>query len=92
MSIVVVFPAPLGPSKATVEPRSRVRSGPRTARTAPKDFSNPCVTMLFRGDAAGEESVTKVLECDRRYASKVLESVWTITRGAENARTTWLDA
>ena len=35
MSIVVVLPAPFGPSKATVSPGAMVRSIDRTARTWP---------------------------------------------------------
>jgi hypothetical protein len=33
MSIVVVFPAPFGPKKATTSPGLTVKSTPRTART-----------------------------------------------------------
>ena len=35
MSIVVVLPAPLGPSRASVSPGLIVRSMPRTALTTP---------------------------------------------------------
>jgi hypothetical protein len=35
MSIVVDFPAPLGPSSATVDPASMATSTPRTAWTGP---------------------------------------------------------
>jgi hypothetical protein len=36
MSMVVVLPAPLGPSSATISPSSRWKSIPSTAWTAPK--------------------------------------------------------
>jgi hypothetical protein len=35
MSMVVVLPAPFGPSRATVSPGAMTRSSDRTARTAP---------------------------------------------------------
>ncbi len=45
MSIVVDFPAPLGPSSATVSPPAIETSIPRTARTGPagprQDFTSP---------------------------------------------------
>src|SRR4051812_47867715 len=53
MSIVVDLPAPLGPSRATVCPRSIVTSIPRTAWTGPrglpKDFVSPWISMLSSG-------------------------------------------
>ena len=47
MSMVVVLPAPLGPSKATVSPASMARSMPRTARTTP-----PCGVLKPLGEPA----------------------------------------
>src|SRR3954454_599859 len=41
MSIVVVFPAPLGPRNATISPGSISRSMPRTACTRPKSLVTP---------------------------------------------------
>src|ERR1700712_5403330 len=41
MSIVVVFPAPLGPRNATISPGWITRSMPRTACTSPKSFVTP---------------------------------------------------
>src|SRR4051794_22802768 len=41
MSIVVVFPAPFGPRKATISPGSMVRSRPSTAVTDPKRLVRP---------------------------------------------------
>src|SRR5437588_7135297 len=41
MSRVVVLPAPLGPSRATVSPARTTRSTPSTAATAPKCFVSP---------------------------------------------------
>jgi hypothetical protein len=40
MSIVVVLPAPFGPSNATVSPGAMIRSIDRTARTGPKDLES----------------------------------------------------
>ena len=49
MSIVVDFPAPFGPSRATVSPGAMARSTPRTARTVPvgprKVFASPVSEM-----------------------------------------------
>jgi len=41
MSMVVVFPAPLGPRKATISPGWISRSMPRTACTDPKSLRSP---------------------------------------------------
>ena len=41
MSMVVDFPAPLGPRSATTSPRRMVRSRPSTAVTAPKRLVRP---------------------------------------------------
>ena len=53
MSIVVLLPAPFGPSSATVSPGAMSRSTPRTARTGPwgprNDFSRPVSEMPARG-------------------------------------------
>ena len=43
MSIVVVFPAPFGPRRATVSPGVMSRSTPRTARTGPLEPRNVLV-------------------------------------------------
>src|SRR5262249_23354608 len=40
MSIVVVLPAPFGPSMATVSPEAIFRSIERTPRTSPQDFES----------------------------------------------------
>ena len=67
MSIVVLLPAPLGPSSATISPARMEMSTPRTASTVPcgvlKDFTRPrsstpsvpfdCVMRRIMGTAAG---------------------------------------
>src|SRR4029077_21131794 len=60
MSMVVVFPAPLGPRKATISPGSRERSMPRTAWTRPKSLVTPdsCTAgaaLPGRPEVAGDE-------------------------------------
>ena len=45
MSMVVVLPAPFGPSRATVSPGAIARSIPRTACTDPYDFHKPVVVI-----------------------------------------------
>src|SRR5579863_814730 len=89
MSMVVVLPAPLGPSRATVEPRRSVRSSPRTARTAPKDFVSPLATMVSDVDAAGEASVTDVSRIDVDYPPKVLEHPTITFDVANDGRSTY---
>ena len=58
MSIVVDFPAPLGPSSATVSPASMSTSMPRTACTSPpgvrNDFVRPCSRMPVASAVVGE--------------------------------------
>ena len=49
MSIVVDFPAPFGPSSATVSPGATATSIPRTARTSPNDLAR-----LPQLDACGD--------------------------------------
>jgi hypothetical protein len=49
--ISVDLPAPFGPSSASASPRSTDRSMPASARTAPKDFSTPRISMAGRIDA-----------------------------------------
>ena len=45
MRIVVVLPAPFGPSSPKTSPRSTRRSRQSTARCAPKLRTNPCASM-----------------------------------------------
>ena len=44
--IVVVFPAPFGPSNPKTVPSSTARSTPLTAFTVPNDFVRPSVEMI----------------------------------------------
>ena len=66
MSIVVDFPAPFGPSSATVSPGEIVMSTPRTALTGPagerKDFVNPARWIPV--EAAEVRSVRSVVTTD----------------------------
>ena len=72
MSIVVDLPAPFGPSRATVSPRSIVTSTPRTASTEPNDFG----AAIDRGDYLGTaqdrlgEQVTDATETVKAYAAE----------------------
>ncbi len=52
MRIVVVFPAPFGPSRPKTVPCSTARSTPFTACTLPKDFFRPSVRMIASSMAA----------------------------------------
>ena len=52
MRIVVVFPAPLGPSSPKTVPSSTARSTPLTARTLPNDFVSASVRMIASSMAA----------------------------------------
>ena len=56
-----------------VVPRLNVRSIPRTARTAPKEFASPLATMVSDVDAAAKVSVTEVSTIEVRNAPKVLQ-------------------
>ena len=48
MSMVVVLPAPFGPSRATTSPGAMWMSTPRTALTAPKDLTSPTAETPVR--------------------------------------------
>src|SRR5215218_6171790 len=65
MSMVVVFPAPLGPRNATTSPGLTVRSIPRTACTRPKFFCTPLSRTEGRTAAvvAGWRKVSAVTCC-----------------------------
>src|SRR5665213_1865431 len=73
-SMVVVLPAPFGPSRATVVPRAVRGLDLELARTAPKDLVSPRATMLSCALSAREESVTEVSGFERRNAPKVLDT------------------
>ena len=62
MSMVVVFPAPLGPRNATISPGRMVRSMPRTACTDPKSFRSP--TAEIAGTPPSTPSVRVVAAVD----------------------------
>src|SRR2546422_7978996 len=46
MRIVVVLPAPLGPRKPTISPRSTRKEIPATASTAPKLLVRPLTSII----------------------------------------------
>ena len=48
MRSVVVLPAPLGPSRPVISPSRALNDTPCTARTAPKDFTRPCTSIMAR--------------------------------------------
>jgi hypothetical protein len=77
MSMTVVLPAPLGPSRATVEPRWSERSRPRTARTAPNDFVKSCATNLSCSPATCEVLLMVFSGMNRCDEPKVLEETST---------------
>ncbi len=45
MRMVVVLPAPLGPSTPYTDPRRTDRSTPSTARVSPKDLTSSVASM-----------------------------------------------
>src|SRR5690554_4826979 len=49
IEIVVVLPAPLPPSRATVVPRATVKSRPATASTLPNRLTRPSTLMTASG-------------------------------------------
>src|ERR1700690_3658427 len=88
MSMVVVLPAPLGPRRATVAPRCKVRSRPRTACTSPKDFFKPLATIVSDVDSTGTGSLTKFTDFEGCYVSKVLHGSTNERRRCHDTRAT----
>jgi len=59
MSIVVDFPAPLGPRKATTSPAAIVKSMPRTAWTLPKLLCSAVNRIAAAGGRAVDPGTPK---------------------------------